>query len=54
MPTSMTHALGEEMVAFIIARVLEKRRPELHILERNVEKLEKITTPFPRMTTTRP
>ena len=43
-------ALGEEMVAFIVPRVLEKRRPELQILERNIEKLEKITTPFPRMT----
>jgi asparaginyl-tRNA synthetase len=42
--------LGEEMVAFIIERVLAKRRPELQILERNVENLEKIKTPFPRMT----
>jgi asparaginyl-tRNA synthetase len=42
--------LGEEMVSFIIERVLEKRRPELQILERNVENLEKIKPPFPRMT----
>jgi asparaginyl-tRNA synthetase len=42
--------LGEEMVAFIVERVLEKRRPELQILERRVENLEKIKTPFPRMT----
>ncbi len=42
--------LGEEMVSFIVERVLAKRRPELQILERNVEKLEKIKAPFPRMT----
>ena len=43
-------ALGEEMVAFIVGRVLEKRRPELQILERNIENLEKIKAPFPRLT----
>jgi asparaginyl-tRNA synthetase len=43
-------ALGEEMVAFIVGRVLEKRRPELQLLERNIENLEKIKLPFPRMT----
>jgi asparaginyl-tRNA synthetase len=42
--------LGEEMVAFIVERVLAKRRAELQILERKVENLEKIKTPFPRMT----
>jgi asparaginyl-tRNA synthetase len=42
--------LGEEMVAFIVERVLAKRRPELQILERKVENLERIKTPFPRMT----
>jgi asparaginyl-tRNA synthetase len=41
--------LGEELVAFIVARVLEKRRPELAILERKIENLEKVTLPFPRL-----
>src|SRR5271157_3877876 len=41
--------LGEELVAFIVARVLEKRRPELQTLERKIENLEKIQLPFPRM-----
>ncbi len=42
-------ALAEQMVSFMIARVLEKRRPELQILERNVANLERIAPPFPRM-----
>ena len=41
--------LGEELVAFIVGRVLEKRRPELQTLERKIENLEKIQLPFPRM-----
>ncbi len=41
--------LGEELVAFVVARVLEKRRPELRTLERDVANLEKITLPFPRL-----
>ncbi len=42
-------ALGEELVAFVVGRVLEKRRPELQTLERKIENLEKIKLPFPRM-----
>jgi asparaginyl-tRNA synthetase len=42
-------ALGEELVAFIVERVLAKRRPELQALERKIENLEKIKLPFPRM-----
>ncbi len=42
-------ALGEELIASVVARVLEKRRPELQILERKIDKLEKIQTPFPRL-----
>jgi asparaginyl-tRNA synthetase len=42
-------ALGEELVAFVIGRVLEKRRPELQTLERKIENLEKVKLPFPRM-----
>ena len=42
--------LGEELVAFVIRRVLEKRRAELKTLERDVTKLEKCaTTPYPRL-----
>jgi asparaginyl-tRNA synthetase len=41
--------LGEELVAFIVARVLAKRRPELATLERKIENLEKVIPPFPRL-----
>jgi asparaginyl-tRNA synthetase len=44
-----TMALGEELVAFVMARVLEKRRQELTTLERKIENLEKIRPPFPRL-----
>ncbi|MGD8495678.1 MAG: asparagine--tRNA ligase [Gemmatimonadales bacterium] len=42
-------ALQEEFVAAIVARVLERRRAELAVLERDVGKLEAITAPFDRM-----
>ncbi len=42
-------ALAEEFVAFVVGRVLEKRRAELTTLERDVSKLEKCVTPFPRL-----
>src|SRR6185437_14446012 len=41
--------LAERLVAFVVARVLEKRRAELKLLERDVAKLEAITLPFPRV-----
>jgi asparaginyl-tRNA synthetase len=41
--------LGEELVAFIVVRVLAKRRPELATLERKIENLEKVIPPFPRL-----
>ena len=44
-----TMALGEELVAFVVGRVLDKRRPELKTLERNIANLEKIRLPFPRL-----
>ena len=44
-----TMVLGEELVAFVVERVLENRRPELKTLERNVANLEKIKLPFPRL-----
>ena len=42
--------LAEEFVAYIVARVLDRRREELKVLERDVSKLEAVTRPFPRMT----
>ena len=41
--------VGEEMVLFVIARVLENRREELKVLERDVAKLEAVQSPFHRM-----
>jgi asparaginyl-tRNA synthetase len=41
--------LGEELVASVVQRVLEKRRAELQVLERNITNLEKIQLPFPRL-----
>src|ERR1700723_2630899 len=42
--------LAEEFITFIVKRCLEKRRPELETIGRDVAKLEKIDTPFPRVT----
>ncbi|MBE3576444.1 MAG: asparagine--tRNA ligase [Limnochordales bacterium] len=39
----------EELVSYIVQRVLERRRRELAMLERDISKLEKITPPFPRL-----
>ncbi len=41
--------LAEDFVAYIVERVLENRREELTILERDTSKLENLTTPFPRL-----
>jgi asparaginyl-tRNA synthetase len=41
--------VGEELVVFVVRRVLENRRAELAELERDVSKLESIQSPFPRM-----
>jgi asparaginyl-tRNA synthetase len=41
--------VGEELVTFVVARVLEHRREELKVLERDVTKLEAIKAPFHRM-----
>jgi asparaginyl-tRNA synthetase len=41
--------LAEDFILFIIGRVLERNRPELEILERDVAKLELIKKPFPRL-----
>jgi asparaginyl-tRNA synthetase len=42
--------LAEDMLCAVVAEVLERRRPELEILERDLSKLEAIQKPFPRMT----
>ncbi|MBM3748956.1 MAG: asparagine--tRNA ligase [Acidobacteria bacterium] len=41
--------LAEELVCFVVGRVLENRRAELAVLERDVSKLEAIQAPFPRI-----
>src|ERR1700693_923928 len=41
--------VAEEMIVFIVGRVLENRREELKRLERDVAKLEAIQAPFGRM-----
>jgi asparaginyl-tRNA synthetase len=45
-----TMALAEQLVAEVVARVLDRRRPELDLLERDVSRLESVRTPFPRIT----
>ncbi|MGA8309776.1 MAG: asparagine--tRNA ligase [Terriglobales bacterium] len=42
--------LAEGLISFIVKRCLEKRRPDLQIIGRDVTKLEKIEAPFPRIT----
>jgi asparaginyl-tRNA synthetase len=42
--------LAEEFITFIVKRCLERRRPELETIGRDIAKLEKIGTPFPRVT----
>ena len=42
--------LAEDMLCFIVSRVLNNRQAELKTLERDVTKLEKIQKPFGRMT----
>jgi asparaginyl-tRNA synthetase len=42
--------LAEGLIASIVARVLDTRRAELHLLERDTSKLEAIQAPFPRLT----
>jgi asparaginyl-tRNA synthetase len=42
-------ALAEGLLAFILQRVLERRRPELQTLERDTAPLERIAPPFPRL-----
>ena len=39
--------LAEGLISFIVKRCLEKRRPDLQTIGRDVTKLEKIEAPFP-------
>src|SRR5580698_1213192 len=41
--------VGEELVCFVVGRVLQNRREDLKVLERDVAKLEAIQAPFHRM-----
>ena len=45
-------ALAEEFVGYLVARVLDRAREELKILERDTAKLEQVVGPFPRITYT--
>jgi asparaginyl-tRNA synthetase len=42
--------MQEELISFIVEQVLQKNKEELHILERNIEPLQKIKPPFIRKT----
>jgi len=43
-------ALGEDLVLFILERVLSRRRADLEVLERDTAPLEKVRKPFIRLT----
>jgi len=42
--------LSEDLILYLIRRVLENKKEELEILERNTEPLEQVKKPFPRHT----
>ena len=42
--------LAEDFIVSVVARVLEEKRDELELLERDVAALEKVQKPFPRVT----
>ncbi len=42
--------LAQDLILFVLERILSKRRKELEILERDTSPLEKIKKPFPRLT----
>jgi len=41
--------LAEDLVVEIVARVLDRRRRELAVLERDITRLESVKKPFPRL-----
>jgi len=42
--------LAEDFIVTVVARVLEERRAELELLERDIAALERVQKPFPRVT----
>jgi len=42
--------LAEDFISSVVGRVLETRREELKVLERDIQLLERVTPPFPRIT----
>jgi len=42
-------SLAEDLIVSVVARVLDKRRRELTVLERDLTKLESVQKPFPRL-----
>ncbi len=42
--------LGQDLIMFILERVLERRKRDFEIIERDTAPLERITKPFPRLT----
>lgn len=44
-----TMDLAEEFIEYIVQRVLEKKKIEMHTIERDISKLEKVQRPFPRI-----
>src|SRR5207237_4082515 len=42
--------LSEGLISFVVQRCIDNRRQELETIGRDVSKLEKVTTPFPRIT----
>lgn len=42
--------LGEDLVVYLIERILEQNKKELEILERDTKPLERVKKPFPRLT----
>jgi len=41
--------VGEELIVHVVGRVLENRRDDLQVLERDTSKLETVKAPFPRV-----
>ncbi|MEY4511464.1 MAG: hypothetical protein RLZZ450_3586 [Pseudomonadota bacterium] len=41
--------LAEDFLVYVVQRVLERRRPELAVLERDLSALERVQKPFPRI-----
>ncbi len=48
----MNMDLAEEMVSFIVSEVIDKNSSELQVLERDLQALEQIRKPFPRISYT--